>query len=109
MSGKKKQGKKDPSINADFTFWIHAKPRSQKNAVKGWDKDGFLEVQLKAIPEKGEANRDCCRELSRVLHIPRSRIILEKGQTSPHKKFRIKDLSMEEGMRLLAKVSVKDG
>ncbi len=104
MAGKKKQDKKDRSINEDFTFWVHAKPRARNNAITGWDKDGFLEIHLKAIPERGEANRNCCRELSRVLNIPPSRISLEKGHTSPHKRFRVKGLSKEKGKRLLAKI-----
>ncbi len=102
MPGKKKQGNKEHAFDEDFSFWVHAKPRSRNNAIVGWDKDGFLEVHLKAIPERGEANRNCCRELSRALNIPPSRIILEKGHTSPHKRFRIKGLSKEKGKRLLA-------
>ncbi len=107
MPGKKKQERKDPSIKEDFIFWVHAKPRSQNNAIIGLDKDGFLEVHLKAIPQKGEANRNCCRELSRALNIPQSKISLEKGHTSQHKRFRIKGLSKEKGKRLLSEMGVK--
>lgn len=67
----------------------------------GRDKDGFLEIQVKAVPERGEANRSCRRELARLLGVPPSQITLETGQTSTRKKFRVEGLGQREGEKAL--------
>ena len=81
----------------NFVFWVRVKPRSRKDKIVGWDKDGFLEVHLKAIPQRGEANRSCRKLLAKVLNVPTSCIQLDKGQTSGHKKIRVEGLSVAEG------------
>jgi uncharacterized protein YggU (UPF0235/DUF167 family) len=85
-----------------FVLWVRARPRSRTDEVLGWGKDGYLEVQVRAVPERGEANRSCRSQLARLLGIPPSRISLEKGRTSAHKKYRIRKLAQEEGERILA-------
>jgi uncharacterized protein YggU (UPF0235/DUF167 family) len=85
-----------------FVLWVRARPRSRTDEVLGWAKDGFLEVQIRAVPERGEANRSCRSQLARLLGIPPSQISLEKGKGSVHKKYRIYGLSREDGERILA-------
>ena len=101
MTGKAKT-KKRPGGEA-FVLWVRTRPRSKTDEVLGRDKDGFLEVQVRAVPERGEANQSVRRELARILGIPPSQITLEKGQTSVRKKFRIGGLGQAEGEKLLAK------
>jgi uncharacterized protein YggU (UPF0235/DUF167 family) len=88
--------------------WVRVKPRSSKNRILGWAPDGFLEVQVKAIPERGEANRACRKELASALGLTRDRVILDKGQTSRLKKFCIQGVSDEHvRMRLSREIGKK--
>jgi uncharacterized protein YggU (UPF0235/DUF167 family) len=86
-----------------FILWVRVKPRSRTDAVLGWGREGLLEIQVKAVPERGEANRSCCRVLARLLDVPASRVSVEKGQGSVRKKFRIEGMAQEAGEKLLFK------
>jgi uncharacterized protein YggU (UPF0235/DUF167 family) len=86
-----------------FVLWVRARPRSRTDQVLGWGKDGFLEIQVRAVPERGEANQSCRRQLARLLDVPPSRISLEKGQTSTRKKFRVEGLGQRDGEKALEK------
>jgi uncharacterized protein YggU (UPF0235/DUF167 family) len=94
-AGKQKKG--DP-----FILWVRVKPRSRKDEILGRGREGFLEMQVKAVPERGEANRSCCRQLARLLEVPASRVSIEKGQGSVRKKFRVEGLTQKEGDRILS-------
>jgi len=87
-----------------FVLWVHLKPRSRKDEILGWGREGFLEIQVKAMPERGEANRSCRRQLARLLGVPASQVFLEKGQGAVHKKFRIQGLAQKDGERVLERV-----
>ncbi len=86
-----------------FILWVRVKPRSRTDGVLGWGREGFLELQVKAVPERGEANRSCCRLLARLLDVPASRVSIEKGQGSVRKKFRVEGLAQRDGEKLLAR------
>ena len=87
-----------------FTLWVRVKPRSRADRVLGWGREGFLEVQVKAVPERGEANRSCCRVLARLLDVPVSRVLIEKGQGAVRKRFRVEGLAQRDGEKLLARM-----
>ena len=87
----------------DFVLWVRARPRSRTDQVLGLSEDGFLEIQVRAVPERGEANQSCRRQLARLLDVPPSQISLEKGQTSTRKKFRVEGLGQREGEKALEK------
>jgi len=86
-----------------FILWVRVKPRSRTEGVLGWDREGLLEIQVKAVPERGEANRSCCRVLARLLEVPPSRVSIEKGQGAVRKKFRVEGLTQRDGEKLLAR------
>lgn len=97
-------GKPGTGGNEDvFVLWVRVKPRSRADAVLGWGREGFLEIQVRAVPERGEANRSCCRQLARFLDVPVSRVSIEKGQGSVLKKFRVKGLAQPEGEKMVAR------
>ena len=93
--------KRRPGEDA-FVLWVRARPRARTDEVLGWAKDGFLEVQTRAVPERGEANQSCRSQLARLLGIPPSQVSLEKGKGSVHKKYRIEGMAQEDGERVLA-------
>jgi uncharacterized protein len=59
-------------------------PKASKNEVVGW-KDDVLNVRLTAVPEKGKANADLIRLLSKYFKVPKSAITIVKGETSRNK------------------------
>jgi len=105
----KRKGSGEPQPEEDpFFFWVHVKPKSATDAILGMDEKGFLQVQLKALPDRGAANRGCRLLLSRAMNLPQSSIILEKGHVSRHKKIRIQGVSRKEGEILLNRVLTRN-
>jgi uncharacterized protein YggU (UPF0235/DUF167 family) len=51
--------------------------------------DGSLKIWTNVAPEKGKANKDVVDLLSEYMDIPKSRILLVKGETSNKKIFKI--------------------
>lgn len=51
--------------------------------------DGSLKVWTNVAPEKGKANKDVVDILSEYLDVPKSQILLIKGETSSKKVFKI--------------------
>ncbi len=84
-----------------FVLWVRVKPRARADEIVGWGREGFLEVQVRAVPERGEANRSCCRLLARLLDVPASRVSLERGPGSTRKKFRVQGMTRLEGEKVL--------
>lgn len=76
---------------------VRAAPNSSKNQIVG-TLDGALKIKLKAPPVDGEANAELVHFLSKWLKIPKSEIILQKGETSKNKKLLLplSDLTLEK-------------
>ncbi len=53
------------------------------------DKSGELKCFLKSAPEKGDANRELIKELSKLLKITQSELEIVAGLTSRKKKIKI--------------------
>jgi uncharacterized protein YggU (UPF0235/DUF167 family) len=96
--GSRKQGE------GAFILWVHVKPRARKDAVLGWGREGFVEIEVRAVPERGEANRSCCRQVARLLRVPASSVSIDRGQSSVRKKLRVEGLGQEEGERILVRI-----
>lgn len=67
-------------------------PKASKSEIVGWEGE-VLKVRLKAVPEKGEANEELIRFLSREFKIPKSSITIVRGHTSREKTVLIKNLN----------------
>lgn len=76
-------------------FKIKVQPRSSKNEISGIQGDA-LKVKLIAPPVDGEANEACIRFLSKIFAVPRKRIKIISGQTSPHKIIEIENITEDE-------------
>lgn len=72
---------------------IRLTPRSAKEGLGGiWrdDKDAsWLQAQVRAIPEKGQANRALIRIIAKRLSVPAKDIEIESGDTSRLKRLRL--------------------
>jgi len=65
---------------------LHLKvvPKASRDRVVGWVGDR-LKVQVTAAPERGKANDAVLDVLAAALELPRSRVRIVAGQTSPLK------------------------
>lgn len=63
---------------------ILAKPNAKKTAIVAINEQG-LQISLHAAPQEGEANKELIAYLSKLLKVPKSQIILQRGEGSRHK------------------------
>lgn len=77
----------------DLILAVRLTPRSAKEGVGGlWrdEKDAaWLQAQVRAVPEKGLANKALIALLAKRLRLPTKTIRLESGDTSRLKRFRL--------------------
>lgn len=63
---------------------ILAKPNAKKTAIVAMNEQG-LHVMLHAKPQDGEANKELISYLAKLLRLPKTQIILLKGEGSRYK------------------------
>lgn len=66
--------------------------------------DSEMAVTLKAVPEKGRANRELISSLSKALAVPRKRIGIARGAASRHKIVCFEDMTAAELLDGLGKL-----
>jgi uncharacterized protein (TIGR00251 family) len=67
---------------------IKVKPNSKTDEVIR-EADGTIKVKIKAQPMEGKANKYLIEYLSKILNLPKSKIVLSKGETNAFKTFDI--------------------
>jgi len=82
------------------TLLFHIAPNARTNQVVGKHGDA-IKIKLRAPAVEGKANAALLRFLSEQLEIPKSAIVLERGQKSREKLARITGLGEEEIRRRL--------
>ncbi len=70
--------------NQQVKINIHAKPHAKKTAFLEVSEKG-LHISIHAIPHKGQANKELIVYLSKLLQLPKSQILLQRGGTSHYK------------------------
>lgn len=78
----------------DVLVFVRAKPRASTSRVLA-EREGELEVALRAPPVDGAANEELIRFVAKKLGMPKGRVTLERGQTSRHKVLRLHAASVE--------------
>lgn len=77
----------------DLILAVRLTPRSARDAIGGaWeDEKGarWLQAQVRAVPEKGLANRALIRLIAKRVHIPAKDIRIESGDTARLKRLRL--------------------
>ena len=81
---------------------VRAQPGSRKNELRG-EHEGMLKVCVTQAPEKGKANKAIAEFLAKTFSLKKSQIELLSGETSHHKKFLIRGITVQE---LAAKLGV---
>jgi uncharacterized protein (TIGR00251 family) len=85
----------------DCLLRVRVTPRASRNEIAG-TAGGILRLRLQAPPVEGAANEAARDFLADLLGRPRSAVILDKGQTSRDKTFRIAGAASEAVRRALA-------
>lgn len=67
-------------------LFVYAKPASSKNEITGLNADqSRLCIKIKAPPVDGLANEELIKYLSKLLKVPKTSILLHKGESSKQK------------------------
>lgn len=79
---------------------VRAVPNAKKSEWIGWEKDPragrVARVRIAAPPVEGKANEALRKFLARHLGVPKSKVTLEKGDSSRLKTFEVPDGSVPE-------------
>jgi uncharacterized protein len=78
-------------------------PNAKKNEFGGY-RDGELVLRVTAPAVQGKANRAAVEFLARFVGVPRSAVLLERGESSRHKIFQIVGLGNSDLERKLAQI-----
>lgn len=74
---------------------VRATPNARRNEVIGWEDDAqagrILRVRVAAPPLEGKANTELRDFLAKTLDLPKSKVVLAKGNASRFKSFEIPD------------------
>ena len=72
---------------------MRAQPGASRDQIEGVGEDAagqrFLKVRVRAVPEKGRANAAIEALLAKALGVPKSAVVVEKGETQRIKTVRI--------------------
>ncbi len=74
---------------------VRATPNASRSGIIGWEDDPLagriLRVRVAAPPVEGKANKELREFLAKTLKLPKSRVLLQKGNSSRFKSFEIPD------------------
>jgi len=87
-------------------FYITVRPKSSKSSIL-YNNEGKIDVKITAPPIDGKANKAVIELISSVLHLPKSTILIDKGNESKIKKIVVLNINQEELDKILLK-SIKN-
>lgn len=88
-------------FNGKTVIELKVVPKASKTGVSGII-DGRLKLAVNAVPEKGKANAEVIKFLSKFMRIPKSYIEIISGETS-HKKNVLLDLDFVSANEIFEK------
>ena len=88
----------------DIIVKVKIVPGSSKNKIVGVYNDA-LKITVTAPPVEGKANKKCIVYLAKYFDIAKSKIEIISGQTSKNKLIKICDISQEEFLEKIEKIS----
>jgi len=74
---------------------VRAFPGAKRNEIRAGTDDS-LKVSVTQIPEKGKANEAIRKQIIKSLNLRASQVELLHGETSPQKKFLLRDVSEDK-------------
>jgi uncharacterized protein (TIGR00251 family) len=79
---------------------VRAQPGSKQNGLRG-SHDGALKVTVTQVAEKGKANKAIIAVLCSELGLRKSQLELVSGSLAAHKRFLVRDMSVDDLADLL--------
>ena len=73
----------------EIILTIKVIPKSKKTQLVGLLNDGKLKIKIAAVPEKGKANQELIKFLSKIFEVKSRQIEIIQGETSPLKTIKI--------------------
>lgn len=86
---------------------VRAQPGSRKSELRG-GQDSALKIAVTQIAEKRKANKALVACLSKQLGLRKSQIEMISGETSPQKKFLVRDVTIEQLCAAIDAILVAD-
>jgi|UniRef100_A0A7C4P0K0 uncharacterized protein (TIGR00251 family) len=83
---------------------IKVKPGSSKDKLLQFKEPNFLEISLKAQPEKNKANESLCQFLGNLFKISKREIKILKGTTSRNKIVKIEGITEEKAIKIIKEI-----
>jgi uncharacterized protein (TIGR00251 family) len=80
---------------------VRAQPKASRTELAG-EHGAALRIRVAAPPVDGEANRELLRFVSRLCHVPASRLKVVAGQSSRNKVIEIAGVTVADVRRSLA-------
>lgn len=77
--------------NGELTLRIYVQPKSSQDKIVGRHGDE-LKITITAAPTDGKANRHIQSFLAKYFNVPKSKVVISKGQLSRHKTVKISDI-----------------
>ncbi len=74
---------------------VRAHAGARRNELSG-ERDGMLKVSVTQAPERGKANKAILELIAKRLGLRKSQIELLSGESSPQKRFLIRDVAATE-------------
>jgi uncharacterized protein (TIGR00251 family) len=72
-----------------MTIRVKVTPKSGRDEITGKLDDGTWKVKVTAAPERGKANASVCELIAQHFGIPKSRVRVVSGKTSPLKQIEV--------------------
>ena len=63
---------------------VHVTPKAGRDEVVGW-RGSELSVRVTAPPEGGKANVAVCKVVASTLGVPKSAVVVHRGESARHK------------------------
>ncbi len=83
-----------------ITIECYISPRASQTKIKG-ERNGALAIALRSPPVDGKANQELIKFLSKELSIPKSKIIILRGETARNKLVFIQGIKSDQLARSL--------
>lgn len=83
-----------PQGEETISLTVRIQPNASKNEVLGMVNE-MVKIKITAPPVDNKANKECLKFLSKILHIPKSKLLILKGQKTRSKIIQISGMSRD--------------
>jgi len=83
-----------PKGEEKISLAVHIQPNASKNEVLGMVNE-MVKIKITAPPIDNKANKECLKFLSKILHIPKSKLHILKGQKTRSKIIQISGINRD--------------